>query len=661
MGKINVLSEEIANMISAGEVVERPASVVKELVENSIDAGATSICVEIKNGGMTYIRVTDNGSGIEDDDLKKAFLPHATSKIKTSEDLSKIFTLGFRGEALASIAAVSKVEVFTKTKNSSYGRMITVQGGKVLEEGETGCSDGTTIIVRDLFYNTPARMKFLKKDSAEAGSVTDVLNKIILGNPNVSIKYISQSKNMTSQGDGELLNSIFTVYGKDFVKNVIGVDFEDDNVKVTGFIGNSQISRNTRAYQTIFINGRNIVSKVISAALSEGYKNSIMVGKFPFAVINVEINPAFVDVNVHPTKMEVRFSDDKKIFEAVYWATKNALEKKRIVPQIKTETKTFVVPQEIKKSKQVDINLLKDSFVKEKEEYKKEVPSYKPKITIDDLKPKERSFDVLSDNLKGFTHKKETEEKLVLNEEIKQEVKQEINFEKEEIKPIKKEIVKPIEDTNEEITKEDKLAKVDKIVPSLKAGIDFRVAGQIFSTYIIVEKDNEMCLIDQHAAHERIYFEEFYADFKNKSINSQILLIPAMVNLPQKLYDIAIENIEFFKSLGFEVDSYGNNVIALRQVPAACSDCNLTDIVTEILEDINKKGKADILDSELHALYTMACKRAVKGNRNLSLKEMESIVERAYALEHINTCPHGRPIEIKMSKKDLEKEFKRIV
>lgn len=661
MGKINVLSEEIANMISAGEVVERPASVVKELVENSIDAGATSICVEIKNGGMTYIRVTDNGSGIEDDDLKKAFLPHATSKIKTSEDLSKIFTLGFRGEALASIAAVSKVEVFTKTKNSSYGRMITVQGGKVLEEGETGCSDGTTIIVRDLFYNTPARMKFLKKDSAEAGSVTDVLNKIILGNPNVSIKYISQSKNMTSQGDGELLNSIFTVYGKDFVKNVIGVDFEDDNVKVTGFIGNSQISRNTRAYQTIFINGRNIVSKVISAALSEGYKNSIMVGKFPFAVINVEINPAFVDVNVHPTKMEVRFSDDKKIFEAVYWATKNALEKKRIVPQIKTETKTFVVPQEIKKSKQVDINLLKDSFVKEKEEYKKEVPFYKPKITIDDLKPKERSFDVLSDNLKGFTHKKETEEKLVLNEEIKQEVKQEINFEKEEIKPLKKEIVKPIEDTNEEITKEDKLAKVDKIVPSLKAGIDFRVAGQIFSTYIIVEKDNEMCLIDQHAAHERIYFEEFYADFKNKSINSQILLIPAMVNLPQKLYDIAIENIEFFKSLGFEVDSYGNNVIALRQVPAACSDCNLTDIVTEILEDVNKKGKADILDSELHALYTMACKRAVKGNRNLSLKEMESIVERAYALEHINTCPHGRPIEIKMSKKDLEKEFKRIV
>ena len=268
------------------------------------------------------------------------------------------------------------------------------------------------------------------------------------------------------------------------------------------------------------------------------------------------------------------------------------------------------------------------------------------------------------DNLKGFTSSKEKEEKLVLKEEInyetkQEDVKQEVSFVKEEIKPV--EIEKTIEDKKEEIVNPTQIAEPVENVSDLKAGIDFKVVGQIFSTYIIVEKNNEMCLIDQHAAHERIYFEEFYADFKNKSINSQILLIPAMVNLPQKLYDIAMENISFFESLGFEVDSYGNNVIALRKVPAPCSDCNLTDLVTEILEDIDKKGKADILDSELHALYTMACKRAVKGNRNLSIKEMESIVERAYALEHINTCPHGRPIEIKMSKKDLEKEFKRIV
>lgn len=637
MGKINVLSEEIANMISAGEVVERPASVVKELVENSIDAGATSVCVEIKNGGMTYIRVTDNGSGIEKDDLKKAFLPHATSKIKTSDDLAKIFTLGFRGEALASIAAVSKVEVFTKTKNDPYGKMITVQGGKIIEEGETGCSEGTTIIVRDLFYNTPARMKFLKKDSVEAGSITDVLNKVILGNPSVSVKYISQSKNMTSQGDGKLINSIFTVYGKDFVKNVIPVSFEDDNVKVTGYIGNSQISRNTRAYQTIFINGRNIVSKTISAALSEGYKNSIMVGKFPFAVINVEINPAFVDVNVHPTKMEVRFSDEKKIFEAVYWATKNALERKRVVPEIKREVKTFSVPDEIKKSNQVDINLLRDSFINQKDAYNtKEVP-HKPKITINDLKIKEKSFDTLSDNIKTVNQDNVVEKNYVFNE-IKQSL--------------------PKDEQKSDITKpEDENIKE----ANLKAGIDFKIVGQIFSTYIIIESEGEMRLIDQHAAHERIYFEEFYADYKKRSIDSQILLIPAMVNLPQKLYDVAMDNTEFFQSLGFEIDSFGNNVIALRKVPAACAECNLTDLVTEILEDLNEKGSADILDSQLHALYTMACKRAIKGNRTLSVSEMESIVERAYALKNINTCPHGRPIEIKMTKKDLEKEFKRIV
>ncbi len=660
MGKINVLSEEIANMISAGEVVERPASVVKELVENSIDAGATSVCVEIKNGGMTYIRVTDNGSGIEEDDLKKAFLPHATSKIKTSDDLAKIFTLGFRGEALASIAAVSKVEVFTKTKNSPYGKMLTVKGGKVIEEGEAGCGDGTTIIVRDLFYNTPARMKFLKKDSAEASAVTEVINKIILGNPNVAIKYISQSKNMTSQGDGKLINSIFTVYGRDFVKNVIPVDYEDNNIKVNGFIGNSQISRNTRAYQTIFINGRNIVSKTIAAALSEGYKNSIMVGKFPFAVINVEINPAFVDVNVHPTKMEVRFSDDKSIFEAVYWATKNALERKRVVPEIKTSTKTFEVPKEIKQSKQIDINLLRDAFVNDKSSYKNEEISFKPKVTIADLKAKENKVTNLSDNLKISDYsnpikKVATAEKTVQKEEAVEKhnaYRDVVEVIKDDIPPVSKAL------TINEQNDENIVSTTPKV---LKAGIDFKIVGQIFSTYIIIEAEGEMRIIDQHAAHERIYFEEFYADFNERRIDSQILLIPHSVNLTPRLYELAMDNIEFFNSIGFEIDSFGNNVIALRKVPASCSDCNLTDLVTEILEDLDKKGSVDILDTQLHALYTMACKRAVKGNKSLSEKEMESIVERAYALKSINTCPHGRPIEIKMTKKDLEKEFKRIV
>lgn len=700
MGKINVLTEEVANMISAGEVVERPASVVKELVENSVDAGATSVTVEIKNGGMSYIRVTDNGGGIEKDDLKTAFLPHATSKIKNGADLAKIMTLGFRGEALASIAAVSSVEVFTKTKADNFGSLITVKGGKVIEEDETGCADGTTVIVRDLFFNTPARMKFLKKDSAETAYITDVMNKVILGNPSVAVKYISQSKTVTSAGDGNLKNAIFAVYGADYAKNIIEVDYSDENIRVSGFIGNSQISRNTRAYQTFFINGRNFVSRALSAALSEGCKNTVMVGKFPFAVLNVEVNPAFVDVNVHPTKMEVRFSDDKKVFEAVYWAVKNALEKKRVVPEMKMperklEKKKFDVPEGIKKSNQIDINLLRDAFVKPKESYRAEnseikISDIKPdvkteeirtakaeehinkeekisdvqksapsteipnngRVTIDDLKPK---ADTKTLNDEGKCYPDDEFVRTASGAETFESLKKDAeNF---GAKPHTGagangayDNVYDDEKTDEKITNTE-----------LKAGIDFRVVGQIFSTYIIVEKSGEMCVIDQHAAHERLYFEEFTEDYKNKSILSQIMLIPATVSLAPTLFETVSENKEFFASLGFEIDDFGDNVVIVRKIPAALEGCGIDGLIVEIAEILQNKSKVDLTDLSEISLHTMACKRAIKGNTPLSYKEMEDLVQKVYTLGNINTCPHGRPIEIKMSKKDLEKEFKRIV
>ncbi len=700
MGKINVLTEEVANMISAGEVVERPASVVKELVENSVDAGAASVTVEIKNGGMSYIRVTDNGGGIEKDDLKTAFLPHATSKIKNGADLAKIMTLGFRGEALASIAAVSSVEVFTKTKADNFGSLITVKGGKVLEEDETGCADGTTVIVRDLFFNTPARMKFLKKDSAETAYITDVMNKVILGNPSVAVKYISQSKTVTSAGDGNLKNAIFAVYGADYAKNIIEVDYSDENIRVSGFIGNSQISRNTRAYQTFFINGRNFVSRALSAALSEGFKNTVMVGKFPFAVLNVEVNPAFVDVNVHPTKMEVRFSDDKKVFEAVYWAVKNALEKKRVVPEMKMperklEKKKFDVPEGIKKSNQIDINLLRDAFVKPKESYRAEnseikISDIKPdvkteeirtakaeehinkeekisdmqksassteipnngRVTIDDLKPK---ADTKTLNDEGKCYPDDEFVRTASGAETFESLKKDAeNF---GAKPhtgaganSAYDNVYDDEKTDEKITNTE-----------LKAGIDFRVVGQIFSTYIIVEKSGEMCVIDQHAAHERLYFEEFTEDYKNKSILSQIMLIPATVSLAPTLFETVSENKEFFASLGFEIDDFGDNVVIVRKIPATLEGCGIDGLIVEIAEILQNKSKVDLTDLSEVSLHTMACKRAIKGNTPLSFKEMEDLVQKVYTLGNINTCPHGRPIEIKMSKKDLEKEFKRIV
>ena len=696
MGKINVLTEEVANMISAGEVVERPASVVKELVENSVDAGATSVTVEIKNGGMSYIRVTDNGGGIEKDDLKTAFLPHATSKIKNGADLAKIMTLGFRGEALASIAAVSSVEVFTKTKTDNFGSLITVKGGKVIEEDETGCADGTTVIVRDLFFNTPARMKFLKKDSAETAYITVVMNKVILGNPSVAVKYISQSKTVTSAGDGNLKNAIFAVYGADYAKNLIEVDYSDESIRVSGFIGNSQISRNTRAYQTFFINGRNFVSRALSAALSEGCKNTVMVGKFPFAVLNVEVNPAFVDVNVHPTKMEVRFSDDKKVFEAVYWAVKNALEKKRVVPEMKMperklEKKKFDVPEGIKKSNQIDINLLRDAFVKPKESYRAE----NSEIKISDIKPDVKTEEIRTAKAEEHIDKEEKisdMQKSAPSTEIPNNGRVTID----DLKP--KADTKTLNDegkcypddefvrtasgaeTFESLKKDaenfgakphtgagangayDNVYDDEKITNTeLKAGIDFRVVGQIFSTYIIVEKSGEMCVIDQHAAHERLYFEEFTEDYKNKSILSQIMLIPATVSLAPTLFETVSENKEFFASLGFEIDDFGDNVVIVRKIPAALEGCGIDGLIVEIAEILQNKSKADLTDLSEISLHTMACKRAIKGNTPLSYKEMEDLVQKVYTLGNINTCPHGRPIEIKMSKKDLEKEFKRIV
>ena len=696
MGKINVLTEEVANMISAGEVVERPASVVKELVENSVDAGATSVTVEIKNGGMSYIRVTDNGGGIEKDDLKTAFLPHATSKIKNGADLAKIMTLGFRGEALASIAAVSSVEVFTKTKADNFGSLITVKGGKVLEEDETGCADGTTVIVRDLFFNTPARMKFLKKDSAETAYITDVMNKLILGNPSVAVKYISQSKTVTSAGDGNLKNAIFAVYGADYAKNLIEVDYSDESIRVSGFIGNSQISRNTRAYQTFFINGRNFVSRALSAALSEGCKNTVMVGKFPFAVLNVEVNPAFVDVNVHPTKMEVRFSDDKKVFEAVYWAVKNALEKKRVVPEMKMperklEKKKFDVPEGIKKSNQIDINLLRDAFVKPKESYRAE----NSEIKISDIKPDVKTEEIRTAKAEEHINKEEKisdVQKSAPSTEIPNNGR--VTIDDLKLKADTKtlndegkcypddEFVRTASgaETFESLKKDaenfgakphtgagangayDNVYDDEKITNTeLKAGIDFRVVGQIFSTYIIVEKSGEMCVIDQHAAHERLYFEEFTEDYKNKSILSQIMLIPATVSLAPTLFETVSENKEFFASLGFEIDDFGDNVVIVRKIPAALEGCGIDGLIVEIAEILQNKSKVDLTDLSEISLHTMACKRAIKGNTPLSYKEMEDLVQKVYTLGNINTCPHGRPIEIKMSKKDLEKEFKRIV
>ena len=643
MAKINVLDISIANMIAAGEVVERPSSVVKELVENSIDAGAKHITVEIKNGGMSYIRVTDDGCGIESDDVRTAFLPHATSKIKTSEDLNRIYTLGFRGEALSSIASVAKVEIYTKTKDAHVGKRLLIEGGTVLEEDDAGCPLGTTIIVRNLFYNTPARQKFLKKDATEASYVSDVISKIVLGNPSVSIKYISNSKNISTSGDGNLKNSIYAIYGKDYLNHLLEVDFSDENIQITGYVGNSSLARKNRNYQTFFINGRNIQSKTMSVALSEAYKNTIMTGQFPFAVLNVKVNSAFVDVNVHPTKMEVRFSDDKKIFDAIYWAAKNALNEKKHIPEIKTEKPKIVYESAInpKTVKQSEINFLKDAFVADAP--KKEV-SVKKNITINDILPeRKQESKVLSDAIGKIKNEYLKDEKETKNDSFVREIPKE--------EPVKKE--EPIKAEEEKTHKETK--------KSYLPDVDFKVVGQVFSTYIIVEMEGEMHIIDQHAAHERLYFEQFLKDLNEGKIYSQMMLVPHTVNLTDIEFNRVIENMDFFKKVGFVIEEFGTNVIIVREVPETLVDAALNDLMADLIEIVSRTDGKMHTDAEIEALHTMACKRAIKGNRTLTQNEMEKLVSDVFNLENINTCPHGRPIEMKMTKKELEKNFKRIV
>ena len=669
--KINVLPSEIANMIAAGEVVERPSSVVKELAENSIDAGAKNITIEIKKGGMTFIRISDDGCGIASDEAQTAFLRHATSKIAKQEDLNSIYTLGFRGEALASIAAVARVDMFTKPKEQPFGYTVSIEGGAVTDSTESGCPDGTTITVRDLFFNTPARMKFLKNDATETSYVSDVVNKLILGHPEISFRFINNGKQVIkSAGDGKLINAIAAVFGKDYVRNMTRVDFEDENISITGYIGNSSISRKDRRHQIFYINGRNVASRVISAACGESYQNTLMTGKFPVAVLCIKVGVGFVDVNVHPTKMEVRFSEDKKIYSAVYWAIKNTLSQNKYVPEIKpvikSEPPKIMKAPEVKHEENSRINMLKDAYINS---YNKTVfAQSKAQYNAPDRqqKPLTESISVKEDKANFNQPQKAVvkEEQTQMPQEVQpqnlqisqddEEYAQRFNFEQKEV------------DTRPEQTQElqhtcekDDIKQQTK--QSYRANIDFKVCGQIFNTYIIVQMDNDMLLIDQHAAHERLYFESFVEDYKNKTFCPQVLLIPITMDFPPCDYDTVMSNIELFGELGFDIDAFGDNTIVIRQIPYAEDEHIVKDTIVEIVELLTKNAidvKKDLVEDALH---TMACKKAIKGNRELSMPEMETLVENVLAMEDINTCPHGRPITVKMSKYSLEKQFKRIV
>ncbi len=631
MGRINILEKSVAEKIAAGEVVERPASIVKELVENSFDADATSVTVEIEKGGTSYIRVTDNGTGILKEDVALSFVRHATSKIKGEHDLESIATLGFRGEALCSISAVSRTEIITRTQTEEMGTYMAVEGGETKDFHSAGCPLGTTVTVRNIFFNTPARGKFLKKDATEAAYITDICQRAALGHPEVSFRYIRDGKDIFfTPGDNVLKNTVRAVFGKDISNAMVEVGDERDIYRIEGLTGSNNLSRPNRSMQYFFVNGRPVKSALLSQAASEAYKNELMVGKFPVCVLNIKMPCDMVDVNVHPAKTEVKFANEEELYRTMVMAIKNAITKKDIINsnlrQSKSAFKTAAdlpkVVQEAFKKATVQPLTLKNDILPLKEEkksaFKKIEPVKKTASTPEEL-PQKR-IEVLT--------VRETAEAPIAKQE----------------EPILKEAAPIIE-------------KIAQEVPVAAAVPDFEIVGQIFNTYIIAQSENEMILIDQHAAHERINYERI----KNQGSMKQTVLMPITVSLTAREKAVWEENCEFLDKMGFETGDFGQDSIIVRTLPSDVDYDDGEDLLIEIIESFITHEKGELSELRDRAVYTVACKAAIKANKALSEAEMKALVKEAFELEGITTCPHGRPISIRMTKYQIEKMFKRIV
>lgn len=644
MPKINVLPKHIANLIAAGEVVERPASVVKELMENAIDAGATAVTVEIKRGGITYIRITDNGCGISRDDIRNAFKSHATSKILTEQDLTGIGTLGFRGEALASIAAVSKVDVLTCTPGEDIGTLYKIEGSEEKLLDDAGCPKGTTIVVKDLFYNTPARMKFLKKDVTEGNAVAGVVDRIALSHPEVSVRFIRDDRQqLVTSGNGKLSATVYSVFGKDFANGLIETEYELDGIKVEGLISLPRASRANRSMQFFFLNGRLVKSITAQTALEQAYKNAIMVGKFPACVLNIHTPLAMVDVNVHPAKTEVRFENEKLIFDAVYYAAKSAIDEKDRPSKLDLAKMDLKSPHfKENKGEQVAFDALKmyeDLPKKNPDFWKKESStSYKSSHTVSipikqvDL-PKQSDLpnrDTLPEtSLPPKPYARNSEPVKIIAEEA----------------------------TTAEITEEEPV-KEETIIEERKNITDFKVIGEAFSTYIFVECEGKLLLIDKHAAHERMLFEKLKAEAE--STKSQVLLSPVTVMLSKEEYSAVLSAKDFLMSAGWDIDDFGVGCVVVRECPVMLIDDDIKALVEEMAGYLIESH--DPTPEKLDWIYhNTACRAAIKGGDKTTEYELTKFVEKLLSDPEIRYCPHGRPVMIEMSRADLEKQFGRIV
>lgn len=579
MGNIVLLDDLTINKIAAGEVIERPANVVKELVENSIDAGSNKIVIEIKNGGKTFIKVTDNGKGILLDDIDISLERHATSKIRKIEDLETTYSMGFRGEALASIVAISKLTMISKTKDEITGIKVIAKAGDILEKEEVATQTGTSIIVEDLFFNTPVRYKFLKQDSTEFRYIKELIQKIAMANLNISFKLLNDGKTVfSSNGSGDIKDIVYILYGRECKDNIINVDYKECGIKVTGVIGNTLMARDNRKGQIIFLNKRNIKNAMITSSIDQAFKGGIGIGKYGFFILNLEMPADFYDINVHPTKMEVRFKEEDKIYKVVYHAVKNSMLNKDFLGNNEIEAK-------------------KESYI-------------------------ENEFEFLTNHFSKDENNESDKSKLWNNNN--------------ELK---------------EITEENK--KQELIKRETKRKIDYKYIGIIFRTYIIIEIKNELFLIDQHAAHERVLYEQIKENYKNNlKNNSQMMLLPEVINLSHKEIKFVQENIELLKNTGFDIDVFGENSIKINGIPDIEYKVNSRNIFLDILDEMLTNERGQIKDVEERFIATVACKAAVKANMDLRKEEVDKLIESLLSLKNPYTCPHGRPTTIKLCSAD---------
>jgi len=638
MSKIIKLSPHVANLIAAGEVVERPASVAKELLENAVDAGATQVTIEIRDGGMTFLRVTDNGCGMEAEDARTAFLRHATSKLKTAEDLAAISTMGFRGEALAAIASVSRIDLMTKTAGALSGTALSLEAGNITEETEAGCPQGTTIIVRDLFYNTPARMKFMKSDTVESGRITATVQAQALAHPQVAFRLLRDGKEVLSTpGTGKLQDAVFGIYGREFGR-MVQVESSWEGYRLHGYVCKPTDARPSRAMQTFFVNGRPVKSRILMAALEEAYRNQIMVGKFPSCVLHLDFPAHLVDVNVHPAKTEVKFLNEKNIFDCVHYGVLGALNQTPDRPQMQFKTPAQPAPQKAAPAKQETFFRTMDA-----QEFKafqsaiKQAPRPDPVAAMATANavsttPVVRQAPILPD-----VDRKE--------------------YAVPPMPPVPPEPPVPPMPPIPPMPPVPPIPEPEQIAMEMPKEIPWRVVGELYNSYIIVEQGEDAFLIDKHAAHERILFEKLKAN--QEAISSQILLAPQPLRLQADDRAILLENRELLSSLGFEVEEFGTDTLLIRQIPMDLSQDDAAATLEAMAADLamGRREKATTVRDEI--LHTVACKAAIKAGWVTDKKELTALVETVMSREELKYCPHGRPICISLSKKQLEKQFKR--